>query len=92
MYGALLPPDVANEWLIMGVLNVLNDWFVVKPMQFLQAATVAFLLKEFAVEIAITVENGLDFVKDFISRNFAFEIPLNCRTSEINLDDSDEED
>ena len=86
MYGATLAPDVANEWLIMGVFNVLSDWFVIKPIQFLQAATIAFLLQEFAVEIAIVIENLLDFVKDFVRRHFALDIPLNCRTTEIDLD------
>ena len=86
MYGALLPPDVANEWLIMGILNVLNDFLVAKPIQFLQAATVAFLLKEFAAEIAGGIEDGLSYIKVYVKENFAMDIGFSCRTDEIDLD------
>jgi len=89
MYGALLDPAVANEWLIMGLLNVLVDWFVMKPLQFLVAATVAFILIHFAGEVAMFIENVLVYLKEKVRVNCAYEIPLNCRTDEIDMDDDD---
>eukprot|EP00658_Telonema_sp_P-2_P078218 TRINITY_DN7271_c0_g1_i7.p1 TRINITY_DN7271_c0_g1~~TRINITY_DN7271_c0_g1_i7.p1 ORF type:complete len:1550 (-),score=321.43 TRINITY_DN7271_c0_g1_i7:263-4912(-) len=67
MYGMTFDPDVANEWLGMSIFTTLNDWFITKPISFLKAATVAFILIEFAALIVEIVERGFTWLQGFLA-------------------------